>query len=236
MKKIALTAIIAAFASAAFAQESTSDVPAPKKERTAEHLIGMQVNGLVRQVLNFSNNNTNVNTGNPYLLTYSVNSKKTGWGLRAGVGYAHNSSSGSDGFSSIVNNIDDMNVRIGVDKRFKLSGRWTTGVGLDMIYSRNNDNTSTDVNQTFSGIGSTGIQTLTTAVGGGPMAWLRFGITNRIIIGTEASIYYKTGNESQTINSMVFIPNGTLSQPSTSRTVSEAKINAPVALFLNVKL
>ena len=62
-----------------YAQDATTNVEAGTQKHF-NHYVGVQVNGLIRQVLNFSNT-TPTAPLNPYLLIYSLN-HKSGWGLR----------------------------------------------------------------------------------------------------------------------------------------------------------
>src|SRR5580704_1754660 len=79
-----------------FAQTAVTTEP---NEKTYDQTVGVQLNDLIRQVLNF-NNSTSTTPVNPYLLTYSINSHKTGWGLRFGVGYNYSSTSSDDGITA----------------------------------------------------------------------------------------------------------------------------------------
>ena len=53
---------------------------------------------IIRQVFNFSN--TTADNSNPYLISYSINSARTGWGLRLGAGYSHRQFTTDDGITS----------------------------------------------------------------------------------------------------------------------------------------
>ncbi len=219
-----------------FAQEEAVTL-APKKEKKLDMYVGVQLNGLIRQVFNFSNNNNNANT-NPYLLTYSVNAKKTGWGLRLGVGYNYNSSGTDDGIVKTKTKINDMNLRLGAEKLFNLSGKWTAGAGLDVVYNSDDNHTISTVN---TGGGSldqiTDTKTVTTTYGGGPQAWLRYSISGRVLIGTEASFYYVTGKEKRSISITSGFPGGPFNNPpDETDDVSRGTFNSPIVFFLLVKI
>ncbi len=177
-----------------YAQEQAA--PEVKKEKKIDHYVGVQMNGLIRQVINF-NNNTNTTPVNPYLITYSVNLAKSGWGLRAGVGYVYNSATTDNGITKTVSKINDMNVRFGIEKRFKLSNKWSAGAGIDGVMSRNDDITTSTIQSfdTTTTITKSKLPTL----GGGVMGWLRYAINDRVLIGTESSFYYVTGTESREV-------------------------------------
>src|ERR1043165_5313266 len=108
-------------------------------EKKIQHHVGVQINELVRQVFNFSNN-TNTNN-NPYLLVYSINSVKKGWGARIGAGYTYRSFTDNDGINRKETNINSIQLRLGGEKAFKLSDKWTTGIGIDGLYNLDENDT-----------------------------------------------------------------------------------------------
>ncbi|MBA3829053.1 MAG: hypothetical protein H0X33_08965 [Taibaiella sp.] len=228
MKKTLLAILCFAFASSAFAQDA---LPPQTPVKKVDQYIGVQINQLIRQVFNF--NNTASTVINPYLLTYSLTSIRTGWGFHVGLGYNYNSSTTADGISTLVSKINDMQLRIGVEKRFLLSNAWETGAGLDLLYNINDDKTTSTIND-FSGISTTTTTTTANTFGGGGMGWLRYHITPHILVGTEVSLYYTTGEQKQTIE----IQNGGFGggiPTNTDNKVSQGTINLPVAFFLLVK-
>jgi hypothetical protein len=239
MKKLSLAIILATGCmQTVYAQTADQATMAPK-DKMYDQYIGVQLNGLIRQVFNFNNSTTSTNV-NPYLLTYSINSKKTGWGIRAGVGYNYNSSTGSDdgGISTTVSKINDLQVRLGVDKMFQLSGKWSAGAGLDLVYTTNNDHTTNTTNAS-SGNGGivTDTKTVASTYGGGPMAWLRYSVTKSVLIGTEASFYYVAGDSKNTIS--IADPNNfnpVLNAPTTTDgKVGQGTFNSPLVFFIIVK-
>lgn len=190
MKKILLAACLSACTLIALAQ---ADSTKPKVKKL-EHHVGVQVNELVRQIFNLGNAPT---VTNPYWLTYNIHHIKTGLGIRLGGGYTVQTFANEDGITKRTTDINKMNVRLGVEKIFKLSGRWTTGAGLDGIYG-------TDYNNTESNVRSFDTTTTTTitkinSIGGGAMCWLRYNVTKNIVLGTEMSFYYTGSNKEQTV-------------------------------------
>jgi hypothetical protein len=232
VKKIIAVILISGCLQHAIAQSEVNPV---KKEPSTDMYIGVQLNGLIRQVLNFNSSATNTNT-NPYLLVYSINSRKTGWGLRLGVGYTYNFFSTNDGITKTDNNINDMQLRLGVEKSFVLSNKWSAGAGLDIVFNNNDDHTTTTVNSSPGFPGTvTDTKTNTTTYGGGPQGWLRYHITERVIVGTEASFYYITGHEKKSIE-VSSGGTGGLNQPDEDNIVSQGSFNSPIVLFLIVKI
>ncbi len=236
LRKITLTSIL--LAGCMLNCSAQSDSTAQKKEKKIDHYIGVQVNDLVRQVFNFNNNSTSTNT-NPYQVTYSINSAKKGWGIRLGFGYNYKSASTNDGITVARTNIDDMRARIGIEKAFRLSKKWSAGAGIDFVYNDDNDHTLSTVSTTFgtgTGTGTTtttrttDTRTLVSSKGGGPQAWLRYNISQRVLIGTEASFYYVNGSQSNKITI-----DGVSNTPKISNYLSAGTFSLPVVLFVNVR-
>lgn len=214
------------------AQEEMSE----PKTKLFDHRIGVQVNELVRQVFNFSNTSSAIN--NPYLLMYSLNFSKSGWGIRMGVGPRFSSFKDDDGITQEENDINAIDARIGLEKAFKLSDRWSAGAGADFVYGndvsysktfvRSFDSTSTDVVST------------TNYSGYGGMAWIRYHITPKVHIGTEASFYYRTGDYKQEVS--ITRKTNTFNGQSIFKTtvtdvdnkLKEAKFNLPMVFYLVV--
>jgi hypothetical protein len=231
MKKYALAAIlIAGCVHPCMAQ--TEDTSA-KKEKKIDHYVGVQLNGLIRQVFNFG---TPPAVNNPYLLIYHANLRKSGWGLRAGAGYEYNSSFTNNGVNEVTTNINDMRFRLGVEKAFDLSKKWSAGAGLDGTFN-NDDDKTTSVTKGFDTT-TTVTKTKMMGYGGGAMGWLRYHITDRVQIGTEASFYYTTGKQ----NNMIAITKRdgftkaiTTTETTSKPTLSRGTFSAPVVFYLIVK-
>ena len=202
-----------------------------------DQYVGVQLNGLIRQVFNF-NSSTASAIVNPYLLTYNINFK-SGFGLRFGAGYNYSSTASDDGITATATKLNDMQLRLGVEKLVVLSQRWTAGGGVDFVFNNNNDNTSNTVHSFDTT--TTATKTTITSYGGGPMAWIRYHITKRVLIGTEASFYYVTGTQTNTVDVTTTTNNGfgatttvtkeTVSKPS----VSQGTFSSPLVFYLIVK-
>lgn len=237
MKKISiLTIVLFCSAQLLFAQTDSSSHGTPRPRY--DQFVGVQFNQLVQQVLNFSNSNNTSANNNPYLFIYSINSVRTGWGIRLGLGITTNTNSTNDGITATHNDITDMHFRLGIEKAFTLSAKWSAGVGLDGIYNGNNDNTTSTISSTDT------TTTLTKnkiySYGGGAMGWLRYHVTKKILIGTESSYYYITGKDKQTIaitarnTNLATMPIVT-NTSATSNKTTEGTFSVPVTLYLIVK-
>ncbi len=215
------------------------DGPATPKQKIFEHQVGVQANELIRQVFNFNTNNNTLN--NPYLLTYSLNWKKPGIGIRMGIGPDFRSFKDDDGIVQQENNINILNARFGFEKTFILSDKWSAGAGVDGVYSNDVSYTKT-FTRSFDST-STDIASRTSTMGGGAMGWLRYHITPRILIGTETSFYYTSGDFRQDISITTKTSGGIIGQPNVFETkttkidnkVEFGKFNLPMVFYLIVK-
>jgi hypothetical protein len=216
------------------AQAQTTDETIPTKRFT--HQLGVQANELIRQVFNFNNGSSNVN--NPYLLVYHFNSVRSGLGVRVGVGYNYQDFVNDDGVTRRETNLNDMQARLGFEKMFRLSSHWTAGVGIDGVYNLADDYTKNTI-RSFDTT-TTITKSKVSSYGGGPMAWLRYQVGSRILIGTETSFYYTTGNQKDDIfiTKRQFSGGGN-NLVTTTTTVdndrSEGKFSVPVAFYLIVQ-
>ncbi len=234
MKKIALAAILFTGCLQNGIAQTENNSTAGAKEKSTEMYIGVQLNALIRQVFNFNNTSANTNT-NPYLLNYSINSRKSGLGLRFGVGYNYNSSTTNDGITKTEINLNDLQLRLGGEKVFKLSKKWVTGAGVDIVYNNNDDHTINTVNSGSIGGGQkTDTKTTIATYGGGPQGWLRYHISEKVLIGTEASFYFVAGTEERSVTVTNGFPNPTNQKP-VSNDVSHGVFNSPIAFFIMVK-
>lgn len=234
MKKLLLTALYSALLSSVASAQDDSTSPGGKM---FEHHIGVQINTLIRQVFNFNNSTTNTNT-NPYLLVYSINLAKSGWGLRVGGGYNTQSFGTDDGITKTDNNLNDWQGRLGIEKSFRLSEKWRAGIGVDAVVSNNNDKTTTVVrgNDTT----TTVVNSTVKSVGGGAMGWLRYYITPHVLIGTETSFYYMAGTQKQTIaitqrDFSIFTHPLKTTTSSIDQHTKQGTISLPIAFYIMVR-
>ncbi len=232
MKKILLIALLATSGNySLFAQTDTL------KTKKLQHSVGVQINGLIKQVFNF--NSTNTPTGNPYLFTYSLNSIKSGWGGRIGLGYVYTENSSNDGTTDLKSTINELQTRVGIEKAFKLNDKWSAGVGIDGLANINDDKTTSKV-VSFDTV-TTVTKSAINSYGGGAMGWLRYNITPHIQIGTEASLYYVSGKQTQSvkITRKVFTGGGgsfeTSTEMKTDPTLTSVSMSLPIVFYLLVR-
>ena len=88
--------------------------------------IGVQANQLFRQIINLNNNN-NTAINNPYLLTYSINLTKCGWGIQAGIGYNYQKITDKDLPVGRETKFSDLSYRIGIGRKVRLGKKLEAG-------------------------------------------------------------------------------------------------------------
>ena len=234
MKKVLFAAVVVFTATASFAQSGDDTM----KHKRYIQQAGVQINELFRQIFNFNGNAAAANT-NPYLFTYSINSARSGLGLRIGVGYNYQSLTNDDGISRRSTDLNDLQARLGVEKLFTLSRKWSAGAGIDGVLNHNDDYTK-NIIRGFDTV-TTVTKTKITSYGGGGMLWLRYHVTNRVLIGTETSFYYSIGqqNDDIAITQKKSTGSGTGQLVTTTSTVDnrriDGKLSIPVAFFLLVR-
>lgn len=164
--------------------------------KTVSHYLGIQANELLRQLFNLSNNSSSV--VNPYLINYSLNSVKSGWGLNVGLGYTVDNVDQSDANTSSKTQSNNLAFRIGVERKVPLTKKWLISYGIDLLADKNHSTTTTTSQFQFN-TNETDIDNTTKDSGFGPRFTMNYFISPKIILGTEASYYYKSINTFQKI-------------------------------------
>src|SRR5258705_8055723 len=120
-----------------------------EKPRLLNHYAGVQINQLLKQIINLNTNQ--VPFTYPYLVTYSVNSLKYGWGVNAGFGYNYQHFLDKNSPANHETKINDLFYRAGIGKRFMLSKKFTANAGLDYVgqYKINKTVTSSVIDNGF---------------------------------------------------------------------------------------
>ncbi|HMJ70530.1 MAG TPA: hypothetical protein VK508_16610 [Cyclobacteriaceae bacterium] len=176
------------------AQNRPAGDPLPEPStRKASHYIGLQANQLLRQLISFGGNSSPVT--NPYLLVYSVNSLSTGFGFATGLGYSSIQTKSNDNFTNVISKVNDFAWRFGLEKKKYLSKNWLISFGGDILIESSKAETTSTTN------GSSSVSTVITESkrsGFGPRASLNYQFHNRLLVGTEASYYFKWINQKQT--------------------------------------
>src|SRR4051812_22509181 len=108
IRKALFGAVLIACALNVYAQTET-----PKK---IDQFVGVQVNQLFRQIINLNSSNTN-NNNNSYLLTYSINLAKQGWGISVGTGYTYQEITDKNSPANHQSKINDLFYRAGLERK-----------------------------------------------------------------------------------------------------------------------
>lgn len=231
MKKFSLLSILLCLVVFDISAQKQNDSTESKKTL---HFVGLQANLLVRQVFNFGNANNPINS--PYLLTYSIIDRKSKWGVDVGLGYTLNSTFENDGNTKKENNINDLYFRIGAQKLIPLNKRFVALANVHILYDMLNSKTKTESD--FGGqIQKITSNTSSTRFGLGPCLGLRYRVSNRVFIGTEASYYFKMGNSKSNVKSEIYFQ-GQIQQSTESDSNNDLKqfvFNVPTALYLTVR-
>jgi|GEM_PF-1536700 hypothetical protein len=157
-----------------------------------DHFVGVQVNPLLRQIINFSESDP---VNNPYLIKYTLRHNKSGLTFNVGGGLNTASTENEDGLKT---DNDSYAIRGGFGYQQRFSKRFEAGVGVDFIYGNTSRETfSVQVfdfgQQTDSTISR--VRNASTRIGGGIQLNLNYYISERILIGTECTLYYTKLND-----------------------------------------
>lgn len=205
------------------------------KDKRFEHYLGVQINPLLRQLLTIG---TVPNINNPFLLNYSLNNAKSRWGIHAGVGFNLIQLKDNDDITDRKTLITTVSSRIGLDRYFDLSSRWQVGFGIDGIYQLSENITNTQV-VSFDTIDVENRITNQRS-GGGLRGFARFKLSERVMLGTESTLYYQFGfnkNESKITSRDFSLPGAPKITVSTStvQQLIESQFSLPVAIYLVFK-
>lgn len=221
--------LVAIFSNGQSNYATNSELDSNKK---FSHFVGVQINPLLRQLLTIGNV---PNTGNPFLLNYSMNNNRTKWGVHAGVGFSFNQIKDNDNITDRKTLATSVSSRIGFDKFYDISPRWQLGFGIDGVYQLSENITNTQV-ISFDTI-NTESKITTQRSGGGLRGFARFKLSERVLLGTECTMYYQFGfNKTETkITSPDFNQPGFPNVTTTSivnQDLMESSLTLPVAVYL----
>jgi len=214
-----------------------------KEVKPYNQYFGIQANQLINQIFSFGNPPA---VNNPYLLTYSVNSLATGSGFNAGVGYTvHSTHDQSDPNTERSTDVSTFSIRVGLEKKAYLSKRWLVSYGADLLYGDESNNSTTSTKFQFN-TNSSESKSSTNYLGLGPRLTLNYFFSDRLLLGTEATYYFKSLKIDQKLTiTQTFVtvdPNTgqqfTQTNTQTSDTSQKSKdfvFTAPVAIFLIFK-
>lgn len=217
LKKLPLSIIFLACVFSGTAQDP--------KTKNSSHYVGVQVNQLIRQIFNFSGGSSSIN--NPYLLTYAVNSTETGWGANFGLGYTFNEFNDGDAFTQRRTKINDFFFRVGFEKKSRFGKHWILSAGGDVLTDLQNNSTTTKQggDPQFNAV----TKNKSVGFGLGPRVTLNYEITDKMLVGTEATYYFKS------IKNTIENNNGFGGSDKTEEKLKRFQFNVPAVVFLILK-
>ena len=188
--------------------------------------LSVNINTFVSQYLSLGNNDSVFSE--PYLINY--HSGKNNKYLRMGVGLQLAASStlekdqfGVEEFKRTDRSIT-FNYRIGYERRKEISNRWSYHYGFDFVFAYRLFKSSSD---RFNDFESTD---RFISAGMGPVFGVRFNVNDRIMLWTEASMYYVYNrNTSFTKSGSQIIQDNTVQGLFTS-------VRAPISINAGIKL
>jgi hypothetical protein len=187
-------------------------------ERKSYVYVGLQANQLIRQLFSLGNPPA---VANPYLLTITTNDRVTGVGFATGIGYTYNQARTGDNFNLVDVSTGDFALRMGIEKKMIISGRWIWSIAGDAVFHKVKE-VSKGANPSTTSVTST---TTITEGGIGPRCGIYFSLADRVLLGTEASFYMSFGKEKNTVV-------GTPLPAEPERTFRNFTPSVPAALFL----
>lgn len=167
----------------AFAQDE-----ATQPEKPFSNYVGIQVNQLLRQLVNFGGSNP---ITNPYLIAWAANHKQSGWGFSAGFGYIYSQVKSGDAISQTNTTINDFHLRFGPEKKSTVGKRWMIGFGGDLVVDGERNKTIANAQGSSTVI----TETNTSKFGLGPRFTINYSFSDRLMLGTEGSYYFRTITE-----------------------------------------
>lgn len=225
MKKILMLSLFIFIHISLYAQEN-DEIANLYTQKLADKYLGIQGNGLIRELLNFGNSTANLT--NPYLLIFSSNSKESNWGGNIGLGYNLRNFEDEDGFVSRNTKISDFHFRIGFEKKIMFGEKFIMSHGFDILLSsEKNETVSKSIQQSNNSTIKTIVKS--TGWGFGPRSTFGYIIAPNFIISTEATYYFrKTSQDSS------FTNNG-VEGDKTNLTLKQLTLDLPLVLYLTFK-
>ena len=212
----------------------TSSLALKSQEEGAElkkvdHYISLQVNELLRQLVNIS---SAPSVTSPFFLNYSINSTNSGFGGNAGFGYSVSEETSGDELNSLETKNQNMALRIGGEQKVMIGKKWMISYGLDFVSISDKNETTSIIKNTFGDEFITETENSSRSQGGGLRGGLYFFITPRILIGTETTYYQITINETNKVRSEA---NGIVQESEDSPKTTNVAFTPPAVIWLSIK-
>jgi hypothetical protein len=183
---------------------------------------------------------------NPYLGVYAISLVKSAWGAHIGIGYTYRKIQNKGEPVGRETKTNDFFYRIGIEHRFSIGKKFEASASFDYVAARQLDKTfSITVTNLGSSIDSSisSVSGKITTNGFGPRFSLGYHFTDKLLLGTEATMYYTSQKHKENIlitDIVTDLFNNNNQTISTSNFNSEIDTDGfsftiPVSLFLMVK-
>jgi hypothetical protein len=202
-----------------FAQTKTVDT------KNYKHELGLNVTNLLTDLLG-NNNRTDAGI---YLISYKrVDENKA---LRVGLGINLNFKSENSFGSNLTLNNQNFQLRIGKEKRHSLSSKFQYYLGFDGILGYKSEESSA-----ASSTGTIIQSDIVYTIGTGPVLGFQFALYERLLIGTEGSLYAAYNNNSISFkNAFVISGRPAILPPNKDAKIFTMQTNLPKFLFIILK-
>jgi hypothetical protein len=219
LKKLTTLLLFIGFGQSLFAQTKTVDI------KNYKHELGLNVTNLLTDLLG-NNNRTDAGV---YLISYKrVNEDKA---LRVGFGINLNFKSENSFSANLTLNNQNFQLRIGQEKRHSLSSKFQYYLGFDGILGYKLEESSA-ASSTGTIIQSDNLFT----IGAGPVLGFQFALYERLLIGTEGSLYAAYNYNSVSFRNAFAIPGrSTITPPNKDAKIFTMQTNLPKFLFIILK-
>lgn len=189
------------------------------EERERIRYFGIEMNPLIRQIINLNPNSTPTN--NPFQLQFASNSVKTGRGYAIGFSYMRSKTVDNPSTSQRETINREIAFRGGYERKLQLSRRWIVFYGYDLLlggatfYTETNDPV----------FGTIVTETKRNLWGLGPRAGLMLLLGDRVTVSTESNLYLRFITDKTTLT-------GTANS---EQKTTEFELTLPIVLFLSVR-
>lgn len=188
-------------------------------EKEKINYFGLEVNPLLRQIINLNPNSTPTN--NPFGIQFASNSTKTGRGFNMGFTYSRTKFNDDNNGVQRENINRDIAFRFGYERKHQLGKRWIVLHGYDLVLG--GAKARTETSDQF--IGNVVTETSTNFWGLGPRGGILFLISDRVSLGTEATYYLRYITDKTKLTGA----------PDSKQKTSEFELTVPVVLILSIR-
>ena len=224
-----LALFFSAYTGILFAQEETNDFI---DKKFLDHYVGLQVNELLRQVLNVNS----LPLTHPYFLNYAINLHEQGWGINYGIGFDYQNIQDGDAITKVKNLHESYIMRIGPEKKFYLGKRLILATGIDYSFGREFSRSNVRIEQDDEQFSETIIENIVNQQGIGARLSISFSLSKWLLVGSEASYTYMLQKTTQKVDETIsFTFQESVNYEEDSFEERAFTFQTPVAIFLTLR-